>query len=50
MEVEERVTEEELAAITAALLMMDEPGQPLAAFRVREVWPNPSPWRWAPVG
>ena len=47
---EAEITDEELAAVTAALwLLADEKTNPLAA-RVREVWPQASPWRWAPVG
>ncbi len=46
----EELTEEELAAVTAVLLMMDEGGPTdLASLKVREVWPKPSPWRWAPM-
>lgn len=42
------VTDEELVAIQAALLMMNDPevGEG-PAVRVREAWPSPSPWRWA---
>ncbi len=43
------VTDDELVAIHAALLMMmDNPeGREAPAVRVREAWPSPSPWRWA---
>ena len=46
----EELTEEELAAVTAVLLMMEEGGAAeTAGLKVREVWPKPSPWRWAPM-
>ncbi len=46
----DELTEEELAAAAAVLLMMDEGGtMEIAGLKVREVWPEPSPWRWAPM-
>ncbi len=47
METEE-LGDEELAVVTAVIALICE-RQGLTQSRVREVWPNPSPWRWAAV-
>ncbi|NMP22347.1 hypothetical protein [Sulfobacillus harzensis] len=47
MDRQELWVEEEIAAIQAAILMMWDRELPPDTFRVREVWPEPSPWRWA---
>ena len=47
---EAEVTDEELAAIATALWLVSDNNVVLRAAKVREVWPKPSPWRWAPVG
>ncbi|MDA8205569.1 MAG: hypothetical protein M0Z36_05820 [Thermaerobacter sp.] len=47
METEE-LGDEELAVVTAVIALLCEQ-QALTRSRVREVWPNPSPWRWAAV-
>ncbi|AEW04911.1 hypothetical protein Sulac_1414 [Sulfobacillus acidophilus DSM 10332] len=48
---EERITEDELAAVMAAILLLERPGalegEHPVALKVREIWPKPSPWRWS---
>lgn len=46
----EPITSEELAAVMAAYLLIESSeGKDDGArlVRYREVWPQPSPWRWA---
>ncbi len=47
---EAEITEEELAAIAAALWVFSDGETMMRAVKVREVWPQASPWRWAPIG
>ena len=49
MHSDESLTEEELGAIVATILFL-EPLKDYQVTRIREVWPKPSPWRWAPTG
>lgn len=45
---DETLTDEELALLTAAVAMLWEQEGGVRIARMREVWPKPSPWRWAP--
>ena len=36
-------------AAAAVVALYWEEGAGVGAVRIREVWPKPSPWRWAPV-
>lgn len=39
----------ELAAVAAVIgLLLEEADWP-HTMRIHEIWPEPSPWRWAPV-
>lgn len=44
------LSDDEVAAIQAVLLMMAHEGAQVSVMTVREAWPDPSPWRWAPIG
>ncbi|MCL5115587.1 MAG: hypothetical protein M1272_00315 [Firmicutes bacterium] len=45
---ETALTEEELACVTAVLMLL-ESTETISSLKVREAWPSPSPWRWAPI-
>jgi hypothetical protein len=43
------LSDEELSMVAAALVLMMTERETAGSMRIREVWPSPSPWRWAPV-
>ncbi|SMC01594.1 hypothetical protein SAMN00768000_0014 [Sulfobacillus thermosulfidooxidans DSM 9293] len=45
-EITKEVSSEVLAAITAALLCMENIDWDTTRMRIREVWPEESAWRW----
>lgn len=52
MESDNRLTEdalEELAVVAAAMAWLMDDRSIAHNVRLREVWPSPSPWRWAPI-
>lgn len=40
---------DDLFVLAAMAVLLMDGVQPVGAVRLREVWPIPSPWRWAPA-